>query len=200
MRALIAFFLGCLLSAGLIAAPAQADTNSKTATAIFAGGCFWCMESDFDKVPGVVKTVSGYTGGALKNPSYEQVSNGGTSHYESVEVIYNPSRVSYQQLLDVFWHHIDPTDAGGQFCDRGDQYRAVIFYSNNEQKKLALASKKKLEQSGKFEQVATQVLPASTFYPAEDYHQDYYKKNPVRYKYYRYRCGRDQRVEQVWGS
>lgn len=173
---------------------------AETATAIFAGGCFWCLESDMDKVNGVVQTISGYTGGHLQNPTYQQVSAGGTGHYESLKVIYDPAKVTYLQLLNAFWHSIDPTDASGQFCDKGDQYRSVIFYLNPTQKKEAEASKNALLKSGQFKQIATQILPASTFYPAEEYHQDYYHKNPVRYKYYRYSCGRDQRVAEVWGK
>jgi len=176
---------------------AIAPQNLETAT--FAGGCFWCLEADFDKTPGVIKTTSGYAGGHIKNPSYEQVSSGGTGHYESVQVTYNPKIVSYKKLLDVFWHHIDPTDASGQFCDKGGQYRAVIFYVNDSQKKAAIESKDALIKSGRFKHVVTQVLPLNAFYPAEEYHQNYYKKNPVRYRYYRYRCGRDQRVEELWG-
>lgn len=169
-------------------------------TAIFAGGCFWCTQSDFDKVPGVIKTTAGYTGGEVANPSYEQVSQGGTGHYESVEVVYDPSKVSYAQLLDHFWRSIDPTDEGGQFCDRGDQYRSVIFYENAAQKKLAEASKQALIQSGKVKNIVTLILPAKTFYPAEEYHQKYYQKNPLRYRYYRFNCGRDQRLRKVWGA
>jgi len=196
-------FIGILLGLFVMNNTVQAEeikTPSNTKTAIFAGGCFWCMQSDFDKIPGVIKTVAGYTGGTVKDPSYEQVSAGGTGHYESIEVYYDPSKVTYQQLLNDFWHNVDPTDASGQFCDKGQQYRAVIFYENGQQKKLAEASKQQLLDSGKFKQIATQILPASTFYPAEDYHQEYYKKNPVRYKFYRYSCGRDKRLEQVWGG
>jgi peptide-methionine (S)-S-oxide reductase len=169
-------------------------------TAIFASGCFWCTQADFDKVNGVIKTTAGYTGGTLANPTYEQVSNGGTGHYESVKVEFDPDKVSYAQLLDVFWKNSDPTNDNGQFCDDGDQYRAVIFYTNEEQKKLALSSKNTLIQSGRFKNVVTQILPASTFYPAEDYHQKYSQKNPARYHFYRYRCGRDQRLSELWGQ
>lgn len=177
-----------------------ATTVANTKTAIFAGGCFWCMQSDFDKIPGVIKTEAGYTGGTVKDPTYEQVSDGGTGHYESIEVYYDSSKVTYKQLLNDFWRNVDPTDASGQFCDKGPQYRAVIFYQNSEQQKLADASKQQLLASGKFKQIATEILPASTFYPAEEYHQEYYKKNPTRYKFYRYSCGRDKRLEQVWGD
>lgn len=170
------------------------DKMKKTETAIFAGGCFWCVESDFDKVPGVLSTVSGYTGGHVKNPEYKQVSNGGTGHVEAVQITYDPKVVSYKQLLDYFWHHIDPTVKNRQFCDVGEQYRSEIFYHSEDQKKLAEKSKKDLP----FPIVHTAITKASEFYPAEDYHQDYYKKNPLRYKYYRYSCGRDNRVEEIW--
>lgn len=180
--------------------PAQAPA-AKVATAVFAGGCFWCMEHDFDQVPGVISTTSGYTGGHVANPTYEQVSAGGTGHAESVQVRYDPRKVGYQKLLDVFWHNIDPVAVDRQFCDRGSQYRSAIFYGNADEKRLAEASKQKLEASGRFKQpIATQIVAASTFYPAEDYHQDYYKKNPVRYKFYRFNCGRDQRLEEIWGK
>ena len=173
---------------------------AETAVATFAGGCFWCMEPAFDKVDGVVSTTSGYTGGAVKNPTYEQVSGGNTGHYESVQVAYDPSRVSYEKLLDVYWHNIDMFDAGGQFCDRGPQYRAVIFYNNDRQRELAEKSKLDLQSRVKPGlKVVTAILPAKEFYPAEGYHQDYYEKNPIRYKFYRYSCGRDKRLEEVQG-
>jgi len=173
------------------------DKNLKRAT--FAGGCFWCTESDFEKVDGVVEVISGYTGGHKENPTYEEVSSGVTGHIESVQVIYDPAKVSYEQLLDVFWRHVDPTDAGGQFVDRGSQYRSAIFYQDAEQRRLAEASKAKLAQSGRFDKpVVTEIVKLGPFYPAEDYHQDYYKKNPLRYKYYRYGSGRDQFLERVW--
>ena len=175
------------------------DKNLKRAT--FAGGCFWCTESDFEKVAGVVEVISGYTGGHTENPTYEEVSSGVTGHAESIQVIYDPAKVSYEQLLDVFWRHIDPTDAGGQFVDRGSQYRSAIFYQDDEQRRLAEESKAKLEQSGRFDKpIVTEIVKLGTFYPAEEYHQDYYKKNPLRYKYYRYGSGRDQFLEQVWGK
>ncbi len=169
-------------------------------TAVFAAGCFWCAEHDFEEVPGVVKVISGYTGGQLKNPTYEQVSQGGTGHYEAVEVIYDPEKITYQQLLNVFWRNVDPTDATGQFCDKGDQYRAAIFYQDKQQKELAEVSKEELIKSGRFKTIATAILPGSTFYPAEQYHQNYAQKNPVRYKFYRYQCGRDQRLSELWGG
>jgi peptide methionine sulfoxide reductase msrA/msrB len=177
------------------------NNTEKTASAVFAGGCFWCTESDFEKVDGVIDAISGYTGGHVKNPSYYQVSAGGTGHLESVKVIYDPSKVSYEQLLDYFWRHVDPTDPGGQFVDRGSQYRSAIFYANETQKRLAEKSKQQLEASGKFNKpIVTEILPLGKFYPAEDYHQDYYKKNPIRYHYYRYNSGRDQFLKKTWGD
>jgi peptide methionine sulfoxide reductase msrA/msrB len=170
-------------------------------TATFAGGCFWCVESDFEKVEGVVRVISGYSGGRVENPTYEQVSAGGTGHVEAVQVIYDPNRISYNDLLDVFWRHVDPTDADGQFVDRGSQYRSVIFYHDDEQKRAAEESKQDLERSRRFDRpVATEILPFSRFYEAEDYHQDYYKKNPLRYKYYRFSSGRDQFLGRAWGD
>jgi peptide-methionine (S)-S-oxide reductase len=169
--------------------------------ATFAGGCFWCMEPPFDKLNGVVSTTSGYTGGEKVDPSYEEVSSGGTGHAESVEVVYDPAKVSYEQLLDVFWHNIDPTVRDRQFCDVGEQYRTAIFFHDETQKRLAEQSKQALEKSKPFkEEVVTEIVPAGRLYPAEEYHQDYYKKNPVRYKFYRYNCGRDRRLEQLWGK
>ena len=177
------------------------NNTEKTASAVFAGGCFWCTESDFEKVDGVIEAISGYTGGHLKNPTYYQVSAGGTGHLESVKVIYDPSKVTYEQLLDYFWRHVDPTDPGGQFVDRGSQYRSAIFYANETQKRLAEKSKQQLEASGKFNKpIVTEILPLGEFYPAEDYHQDYYKKNPIRYHYYRYGSGRDQFLKKTWGD
>jgi peptide methionine sulfoxide reductase msrA/msrB len=177
------------------------ENPNKLSTATFAGGCFWCVEADFEKVPGVVEVISGYTGGRKENPTYEEVSNGDTGHVEAVQVIYDPERVSYEQLLDVFWRHIDPTDPGGQFVDRGSQYRSVIFYHDEEQKRLAEESKKKLEGSGTFTKpIVTEILAFTKFYKAEDYHQDYYKTHSIRYKYYRFRSGRDQFINSVWGE
>ncbi len=164
--------------------------------AIFAGGCFWCLEADLDKLPGVVRTTSGYDGGHTKNPTYQAVSTGKAHYVESVRVEFDRSKLSYQTLLDYYWKHIDPTAKNGQFCDQGPQYRSVIFYLNKEQEHLAKASKRALKK--KFKHVYTEVLPSTQFYAAEVYHQDYYKKNPIRYKYYRYRCGRDERVKEVW--
>lgn len=171
------------------------------AVATFAGGCFWCVEADFDKVPGVVRTISGYTGGLLKNPTYKQVSAGGTGHREAVQIFYDPKKVSYEKLLDIFWRSVDPTDAGGQFCDRGQSYETAIFANSPAQMRLAEASKQKLEKSVVLmKPIVTPIETAGVFYPAEDYHQDYYKKNPLRYKYYRYGCGRDARIKKVWGK
>ena len=186
----------------LAGAPVRAEgPPTGVARATFAGGCFWCMEGPFDHVAGVVSTTSGYTGGTVKRPSYEEVSSGATGHAESVEVAYDPSKVSYAQLLEVFWHNVDPTDGGGQFCDRGNQYRTAIFVHDDEQRRLAEQSKKDLEASGRLKKkIVTEIVAASDFYPAEDYHQDYYKKNPVRYKFYRYNCGRDQRLKELWGE
>lgn len=170
-----------------------------TATAIFAGGCFWCVESDFDHVPGVLKTESGYTGGTLKDPTYDQVSAGGTGHREAVRVTYDPAKVSYGRLLGAFFHSVDPTDDGGQFCDRGVSYMSAIFVGSDAERQQAEAAKNAAAQElGK--KIATTIETAQTFYPAEDYHQDYYKKNPIRYKFYRWNCGRNQRVEEVWGD
>ena len=170
-------------------------------TAIFAGGCFWCVEADFDKIPGVVNTVSGYIGGEKKNPTYKEVSRGSTGHAEAVQITYDETKVSYEKLLDVFWHSVDPTTPDRQFCDKGNQYRTAIFYTDEEQRKLAEASKEALQRSRPFEEpVVTEITGAGEFYPAEQYHQDYYKKNPIRYKFYRYTCGRDQRLEELWGK
>jgi len=177
------------------------DRPEKTAEAVFAGGCFWCTESDFEKVPGVVEVISGYTGGRVANPTYEQVSAGGTGHVESVKVVYDPAKITYEQLLQVFWHHVDPTDAGGQFVDRGSQYRSVIFYATDSERQEAEASKQELAASVRFgKPIVTEILPLGPFYPAEEYHQDYYKKNPIRYRYYRYGSGRDQFLEKVWAD
>lgn len=173
--------------------------QAATAKATFGGGCFWCMEEVMDKIPGVVSTTSGYTGGSKKNPTYEQVSAGGTGHVEVVEVVYDPAKVAYQQLLDAFWRNIDPTTKDRQFCDGGSQYRAAIFYHDARQRQEAEASRQKVVSSKKFKHVYVDIQQATAFYPAEDYHQDYYTKNPVRYKYYKASCGREQRLEKVWG-
>jgi peptide-methionine (S)-S-oxide reductase len=171
------------------------------AVATFAGGCFWCMEPPYDKLPGVVATISGYTGGSKANPTYEEVSSGRTGHAEAVQVVYDPKKVTYEQLLDVFWHNVDPTVKDRQFCDGGSQYRTAIFYHDAAQRQAAEASKAALAKSKPFpEPVVTEITMAGTFYPAEDYHQDYYKKNPVRYQIYRSGCGRDARLKQLWGD
>ena len=184
-----------------IAAPAYANTDMSLAKATFAGGCFWCMEKPFDELPGVIDTTSGYTGGTVENPSYSQVSSGGTGHVEAVQITYDPNQVSYETLLAVFWHNIDPVDGRGQFCDKGSQYRSVVFYQDAAQQQAAAASKQALEESNQLSQaIATTIQPASTFYPAEDYHQNYYQTHPVRYQVYRFGCGRDQRLAQLWGD
>ena len=180
-------------------ASAAGQGASQQQIATFAGGCFWCVEADFDKVPGVLSTTSGYTGGQVANPSYEQVSHGGTGHAEAVEIAFDPAKVSYQKLLDVFWHNIDPLAKDRQFCDHGRQYRSAIFYRNDEQRRLAEAAKAEVAMRFK-EPIATEIVPAGPFYKAEDYHQDYYSKNPIRYKFYRFNCGRDARLEELWGK
>jgi len=175
--------------------------DNKTEKATFAGGCFWCMEPPFEKLDGVIDVISGYTGGKKANPTYEEVSYGGTDHLESVQVIYDTSKITYSELLDVFWKQIDPTDPNGQFIDRGSQYRSAIFYHNDEQKSLAEKSKEELDKTGKFgKPIVTEIIMASAFYKAEDYHQDYYKKNPIRYKFYRYNSGRNQYLKKIWGD
>ncbi|HEX2477993.1 MAG TPA: peptide-methionine (S)-S-oxide reductase MsrA [Geminicoccaceae bacterium] len=180
---------------------ATAPPENGQALATFAGGCFWCMEPPYDQLDGVLATISGYIGGSKADPTYEEVSAGGTGHAEAVQVTYDPAKVSYEELLEAFWRNVDPLDAGGQFCDRGDQYRTGIFVHDQEQRRLAEASKQALEGSGRFEQpIVTEIVAAEAFYPAEDYHQDYYQKNPLRYKFYRWNCGRDARLEQLWGE
>ena len=189
-----------LLTCLLVPAPGFAD-DEKRATALFAGGCFWCVEAAFDAIEGVTATTSGFAGGQIENPSYERVVAGGTGHYESVLVEYDPSRVSYEKLLYVFWRNVDPLDSGGQFCDRGEHYRAAIFVDGEDEYRAALASKKELEQSDRFkEPIVTQILDRTTFYPAEEYHQNYYQKNPLRYRYYVTSCRRYGRLDQVWGD
>lgn len=180
----------------------ESEVNDKRLEkATFAGGCFWCMEPPFDKIDGVVSTTSGYMGGHVENPTYEQVSAGKTGHVEAIQVLFDPSRVSYEKLLEVFWRNVDPTQANGQFVDIGSQYRTVIFYHDDEQKRVAEASKRKIEASGIFgKMIVTELLPAGPFYPAEDYHQDYYLKNPLRYKYYRWGSGRDGFLDKIWGK
>lgn len=170
------------------------------ATAIFAGGCFWCVEQDFEKLPGVIEAESGYIGGSIPFPTYEQVAYGGTGHTEAVRVIYDPRKLGYTQLLDHFWRHIDPTVKDRQFCDKGNQYRSGIYYQNDAERKLAETSRDELLKSGRFARIETEIAPAWKFWPAEAYHQDYYKKNPVRYSFYRYACGRDARVDFLWSG
>ena len=183
----------------LLCLPAAAD--EKHETAIFAGGCFWCVEADFDKVPGVTETVSGYTGGRVANPSYKRVVAGGTGHREAVRITYDPSKVSYAKLLEIFWHSVDPTDAGGQFCDRGESYATAIFALSPEQEEIARESKAALEKSGVLKQsVATVIERAEAFYVAEDYHQNYHTENTIKYNFYRFRCGRDARLHELWGD
>jgi peptide-methionine (S)-S-oxide reductase len=195
--------VGLIMMAVSILAPDTIDAALKPRfeKATFAGGCFWCMEPPFDKLEGVKSVISGYTGGHKKNPTYEEVSSGITGHAEAIEVTYDPAVISYSKLLDVFWRNIDPTVKDRQFCDVGAQYRTAIWYHNEEQKRLAEESKKALEQSRRFSgPVYTEITKASQFYPAEEYHQKYYQKNPIRYKYYRFSCGRDQRLKDIWGN
>jgi peptide-methionine (S)-S-oxide reductase len=187
-------FLACLVTMPALTYSTQSNV------AVFAGGCFWTMQSDFDNVPGVLKTTAGYTGGNIPNPSYEQVENGDTGHYESVQVVFDPAKTSYQQLLDVYWHNTDPDNGDGQFCDTGSQYRPVIFYINEKQKEMAESSKQALIKSGRFPQVMTQILPASAFYPAEAYHQEFYRTHSVQYQLYKTGCGRDRELQKIWGT
>ena len=181
-------------------APAAAPPRAKLATAILAGGCFWCMEADFEKLRGVVKVESGYAGGNVPNPTYEQVSAGGTGHTEAVRIFYDPAQIKYEQLLDHFWRNIDPTVKDRQFCDVGSQYRTAIFYQSEAERAAVLASKIALERGGRIGAIHTDIMPAGKFYLAEEYHQDYYKKNPVRYSFYRRSCGRDARLRELWGD
>lgn len=202
LQRLTTITLGLVTCAVLIGWPSSwghsASTNAK---AYFAGGCFWCMEEAFEKVDGVSAVVSGYMGGTVANPTYEEVSAGRTGHAESVEVTYDSTKVTYQKLLDAFWRNVDPLTPNAQFCDHGTQYRAAVFYSTDEEKRLAEDSKRAIEQSKRFPQpIVTQLVQAATFYPAEESHQDYYKKNPLRYKYYKYGCGRAHRLEALWGK
>lgn len=193
---ILMFASGAATGVALAQSPAP-----KTAKATFAGGCFWCVEADFDKVAGVISTTSGYIGGNVADPTYRQVSRGGTGHAEAVEVVYDPAKVTYEKLLDVFWHNIDPVAKDRQFCDSGDMYRSAIFVHDAGQLERAEKSKKDMEASGKFSfPIQTEIVLATKFYPAEDYHQDFYLKNPAKYKFYRWNCGRDQRLEQIWGK
>lgn len=203
---MLAIMAGCQQSAnrdltGTDYQASQPSTEANLEIAIFAGGCFWCTEADFDKVPGVINTVSGYIGGTVANPTYKQVTKGKTGHIEAVKIYFDPTKINYAKLLAAYWPTIDPITANGQFCDSGPQYRSAIFYLDTYQQMQAEASKSALVASGHFNQpVVTEILPATQFYPAEEYHQDYYLKNPVRYSYYRSRCGRDVRLDQLWGS
>lgn len=201
MRRLLSLLL--IAGAAFSQALSAQDTGEAegTAVATFAGGCFWCMEEAFDAVDGVLSTTSGYTDGDVRNPTYEQVSQGNTGHAEAVRIEYDPSVVSYRELLDVFWHNIDPLDAGGQFCDRGDQYRSAIFYHDDEQRELAERSKRELEERDALPgDIVTEITAATPFYAAEDYHQDYYQRNPLRYRFYKFTCGRPARLEELWGE
>jgi peptide-methionine (S)-S-oxide reductase len=203
-QVLCGLIAGGLLTVVPVASPKAGGgltSEARYEKATFAGGCFWCMEPPFDELPGVISTTSGYTGGQTKNPTYEQVSSGGTGHAEAVEVVYDPSKITYARLLDVFWKNVDPITPNRQFCDIGTQYRSAIYYHNEEQKRLAEASRKELENSARFEQpIVTEIAAASPFYRAEEYHQDYYKKNPIRFRFYKHRCGRDQRLAELWGT
>ncbi len=175
--------------------------QGSTATATFAGGCFWCMEHPFDHLPGVISVTSGYTGGHTEHPSYEEVSAGGTGHAESVQIVYDPTKVTYEQLLAVFWHNIDPLTRDAQFCDHGTQYRSAIFYHDSAQRRLAEESKRQQDTAGRFQKpIVTEIVAATAFYPAEEYHQHYYRKNPIRYNFYRWNCGRDRRLRELWGA
>jgi peptide-methionine (S)-S-oxide reductase len=197
--AISAFFAAILLLTGAVYGAASGTDGAPTAKATFAGGCFWCMEQPFDELDGVLATTSGYTGGSKKNPTYEEVITGATGHAEAVEIIYDPRKITFEKLLEVFWRNIDPLTADAQFCDYGSQYRSGIFYHDEKQKSLAEKSKKALQ--GRFKQpIVTEIVRAGIFYRAEEYHQDFYKKNPLRYKMYRYGCGRDQRLEELWGT
>jgi peptide-methionine (S)-S-oxide reductase len=199
MRSILTFFALAFAATSLSAQ--QPNVPPGMAVATFAGGCFWCMEPPFDKLPGVTATISGYTGGTKVNPTYEQVSSGATGHAESVQVIYDPKKITYEKLLETYWVNVDPTVKDRQFCDSGTQYRTAIFYNDEAQRKAAEASKADLEKSKPFkEAIVTPIVMAGAFYPAEDYHQDYYKKNPVRYQIYRSGCGRDARLKQLWGD
>ena len=193
-------FCAALAALACIAVVAGAQSPSSTARAVFAGGCFWSMEHVFDELPGVASVTAGYTGGTAKKPSYEQVEMGITGHVESVQVVYDPAKVSYDALLDAYWHNTDPTSGAGQFCDTGSQYRPIIFVADEAQREAAERSKKALEQSGRFKRVLTQIQPASTFWPAEEYHQHYYKTHAAAYRIYRVGCGRDARLRQLWGE
>jgi peptide-methionine (S)-S-oxide reductase len=189
-----------LLLAGLVVAFTPSVVRAELAKATFAGGCFWCMQPPFEALEGVVSTTVGYTGGSAKDPTYEEVSAGGTGHAESVQIVYDPAKIGYERLLDVFWHNVDPLTPDAQFCDHGRQYRTAIFYEDENQHRLAEASKRRLEESKRFNRPITEIVPATTFYPAEEYHQRYPEKNPARYAFYRWSCGRDRRLKELWGD
>jgi peptide-methionine (S)-S-oxide reductase len=205
-RSALHVILSLLIASTVFAGTAGAATTSpaaspRTATALFAGGCFWSMEKSFEDVPGVIAAVSGYSGGTVKNPSYEEVCSGTTGHYETVRVDYDPAKISYDRLLDIYWHNTDPTDPAGQFCDHGKQYEPVVFVADDPQRRAAEASKQALDKSHLLRKpVVTRILPAGPFYPAEDYHQDFFKKEPERYEAYRIGCGRDRVMAQLWGK
>jgi peptide-methionine (S)-S-oxide reductase len=200
MQTVSAMTLAIALTLSTLPAAASTAANG-LATATFAGGCFWCMEPPYDELDGVISTTAGYTGGHKENPTYREVSSGSTGHTEAIQVVYDPKRVSYERLLEVFWRNIDPVTANAQFCDHGSQYRSGIFYHDAAQRRLAEESKRALEASGRLEApIATEITEAKTFYPAEAYHQDYYKQNPIRYKFYRASCGRDRRLAELWGD
>jgi methionine-S-sulfoxide reductase len=206
MKRTIAYLIALVVGGAAMSFAAQGEqaihpSSGRTEKATFAGGCFWCMESPFEKLPGVLSVTSGYAGGKTENPTYEDVSSGRTGHAEAVEVLYDPAKIAYARLLDVFWRNIDPTTKDRQFVDVGSQYRTAIFYHNEEQRRLAEESKKQLEASGRFGRpIVTEIVPAERFYPAEEYHQDYYKKSATRYKFYRFNSGRDQYLDRIWGK
>jgi peptide-methionine (S)-S-oxide reductase len=200
MKIALLLILNLLITA-LSSTTIYADNTQKTETAIFAGGCFWCMEPPFDRLDGVLSTTSGYTAGHKDNPTYKEVSSGSTGHTEAIQITFDPEKITYAELLDVFWKNIDPVAVNHQFCDYGTQYRSGIYYLNEQQEKAAKQSLQQLKKTKPFAgKITTEVLAASTFYPAEDYHQDYYQKNPLRYKFYRYSCGRDKRLDELWGE
>ena len=194
--------VGAWSLAACVAAAATAPVTRATAKATFAGGCFWCMETAFEGLPGVTAVISGYTGGFKKHPTYEEVSAGSTGHAESVQITYDPRRISYAQLLDIFWHNVDPTQSNGQFCDHGTQYRSAIYYADSTERRQAEASRRAIENAPqRFKgPIVTQIVAAAEFWPAEEYHQDFYRKDPVRYQSYRLGCGRDRRLVQLWGK
>ena len=196
----VACMLGVMGVPASAAGPIAGTASGQTAIAIFAGGCFWCLEADYEKLPGVLDVESGYTAGQTVNPTYKQVSAGGTGHTEAVRITYDPAKVSYPQLVEYFWRHIDPTVKDRQFCDVGTQYRSGIYWQNEDERRIAESSRDELLKSGKFQEIHTEIVAATAFYPAEEYHQNYYKKNPIRYAFYRRSCGRDARVQELWSG